>query len=258
MNQSIDNIPPPLKLLRPSQLDISYTLEVVQNPIRARCCGFGEKDRRPIDPPPILQLSSKDQDGNPIDLKPEDSILFLVQCELYNVGKTENRTLVYTPWSANSSNDKPEYVRNLIGSSVSNAYHLYNENNEPGTYFIFHDLSVRTEGTFVLKFVFANLAAGEPLTMSTRIQQEVFSTPFSVYPAKKFPGLTESTPLSKCFSKQGIKIPIRSDASSLKRLSNTTTTMFTHHRHQDDDEDEQPRPKSNFTRLPISDFLSPE
>lgn len=44
-------------------------IEVVQNPIRARCCGFGEKDRRPIDPPPILQLSSKDQDGNPIDLK---------------------------------------------------------------------------------------------------------------------------------------------------------------------------------------------
>lgn len=25
----------------------------------------------------------------------------------------------------------------------------------------------------------------EPLTMSTRIQQEIFSTPFSVYPAKK-------------------------------------------------------------------------
>ncbi|GAN08639.1 conserved hypothetical protein [Mucor ambiguus] len=236
MNQSIDNIPPPLKLLRPSQLDISYTLEVVQNPIRARCCGFGEKDRRPIDPPPILRLSSKDQNGNPVDLKGFRLIL------------------VYTPWSANSSNDKPEYVRNLIGSSVSNAYHLYNEDNEPGTYFIFHDLSVRTEGTFVLKFVFANLAAGEPLTMSTRIQQEIFSTPFSVYPAKKFPGLTESTPLSKCFSKQGIKIPIRGDASSLKRLPNTT--MF--RRHQDQDQDEEPRRKSSFTRLPISDFLSPE
>ncbi|CEP15155.1 hypothetical protein [Parasitella parasitica] len=157
---SLENIPPPLKLLRPSQLDITYSLEVVQNPIRARCCGFGEKDRRPIDPPPILQLSSKDRHGNPIDLKPEDSILFLVQCELFNVSKTENRTLVYTPWSSSSSNDKPEYVRNLIGSSVSNAYHLYNEFDKPGTYFIFHDLSVRTEGTFVLKFVFANLAAG--------------------------------------------------------------------------------------------------
>lgn len=83
-----------------------------------------------------------------------------MQCELLNIAKTENRTLVYTPWSSNSSNEKPEYVRNLIGSSVSNAYHLYNEFDKPGTYFIFHDLSVRTEGAFVLKFVFANLAAG--------------------------------------------------------------------------------------------------
>lgn len=111
-----------------------------------------------------------------ISNRPEDSVLFLAQCELYNVDKTENRTLVYTPWSSipasiskdQSSNGssksktnggKPEYVRNLIGSSVSNAYHLYNEEDKPGTYFIFHDISVRTEGTFTLKFVFVNLAA---------------------------------------------------------------------------------------------------
>lgn len=85
---------------------------------------------------------------------------------------------MYTPWSSaisttantNESNQnpnpkqkgvgKPEYVRNLIGSSVSNAYHLYNEHDQPGTYFIFHDLSIRTEGTFRLKFEFFNLSAG--------------------------------------------------------------------------------------------------
>lgn len=27
-----------------------------QQPLHARMCGFGEKDRRPIDPPPIVQL----------------------------------------------------------------------------------------------------------------------------------------------------------------------------------------------------------
>ena len=36
---------------------------MVQNPVRARCCGFGEKDRRPIDPPPILQLFIEKPDG---------------------------------------------------------------------------------------------------------------------------------------------------------------------------------------------------
>jgi Velvet factor len=38
-----------------------------------------------------------------------------------------------------------------------------------------------------------------------------FSAPFVVYSAKKFPGVVESTDLSKCFATQGIKIPIRKD-----------------------------------------------
>lgn len=38
-----------------------------------------------------------------------------------------------------------------------------------------------------------------------------FSDVFSVYSAKKFPGVVDSTPLSRCFATQGIKIPIRKD-----------------------------------------------
>ena len=40
-----------------------------------------------------------------------------------------------------------------------------------------------------------------------------FSEPFCVFSAKKFPGVCESTPLSKAFALQGIKIPVRKDAS---------------------------------------------
>ena len=39
----------------------------------------------------------------------------------------------------------------------------------------------------------------------------VYSDKFQVFSAKKFPGVIESTPLSKCFAAQGIKIPIRKD-----------------------------------------------
>lgn len=39
-----------------------------------------------------------------------------------------------------------------------------------------------------------------------------FSDVFHVYSAKKFPGVCESTGLSKTFATQGIKIPIRKDA----------------------------------------------
>lgn len=41
-----------------------------------------------------------------------------------------------------------------------------------------------------------------------------FSDAFQVYSAKKFPGVCESTPLSKCFATQGIKIPIRKEGAA--------------------------------------------
>lgn len=41
----------------------------------------------------------------------------------------------------------------------------------------------------------------------------VFSEVFSVFSAKKFPGVCESTQLSKSFALQGIKIPIRKESS---------------------------------------------
>ena len=43
------------------------------------------------------------------------------------------------------------------------------------------------------------------------ILAEAFSEPFTVWSAKKFPGVKESTPLSKHFAAQGVKIPIRKD-----------------------------------------------
>lgn len=43
-----------------------------------------------------------------------------------------------------------------------------------------------------------------------------FSDVFQVYSAKKFPGVCESTALSKCFAAQGIKIPIRKEGANSK------------------------------------------
>lgn len=43
------------------------------------------------------------------------------------------------------------------------------------------------------------------------ILASVFSDVFQVYSAKKFPGVCDSTELSKCFATQGIKIPIRKE-----------------------------------------------
>jgi hypothetical protein len=44
-------------------------MEVVQQPQRARMCGFGDKDRRPITPPPILKLTVTTSEGFPIQVR---------------------------------------------------------------------------------------------------------------------------------------------------------------------------------------------
>ena len=48
------------------------------------------------------------------------------------------------------------------------------------------------------------------------ILASVFSEPFQVFSAKKFPGVCDSTALSKCFATQGIKIPIRKEGANSK------------------------------------------
>jgi len=190
-------------------------------------CGFGEKDRRPIDPPPIVQLHVFKDDGTPDTLSPTEIAMFVVHADLWSVDQSEPRNLVINPSSiptptpstgpgGSSSSvislSDPSCTRNLMGSLISNAYNLTNPRGEHGVYFIFQDLSVRTEGRFSLKFSFANLGGRDPSMLHSRTEGEVFTSPFMVYSAKKFPGMTESTELSKCFAKQGIKIPIRKDS----------------------------------------------
>lgn len=48
---------------------------------------------------------------------------------------------------------------------------------------------------------------------SAAVLATVFSKPFTVFSAKRFPGVVESTALSKVFASQGVKIPIRKDTS---------------------------------------------
>ncbi|KAJ5836074.1 Velvet factor [Penicillium robsamsonii] len=53
--------PPPPR--RPSTQS-RYHLHIRQQPIAARACGAGDRDRRPVDPPPIVQILLTDFDSN--------------------------------------------------------------------------------------------------------------------------------------------------------------------------------------------------
>jgi hypothetical protein len=113
--------------------------------------------------------------------------------------------------------------RNLIGSVSASAFGLTDTTDREGVWFVLQDLSVRLEGTYRLRFSFVNV--GTPGTGSrdrgpsvivkgkAPILASCFSDKFNVFSAKKFPGVCESTPLSKTFATQGIKIPIRKDGA---------------------------------------------
>ncbi|KAL8703109.1 MAG: hypothetical protein Q9201_003700 [Fulgogasparrea decipioides] len=107
------------------------------------------------------------------------------------------------------------FTRNLIGSLGVSAFKLTDPDNNLGIWFILQDLSVRTEGVFRLKMNFVNVGSPNDAASlnsgSAPVLASCFSQKFQVYSAKKFPGVIESTGLSKCFATQGIKIPIRKD-----------------------------------------------
>lgn len=96
-------------------------------------------------------------------------------------------------------------------------------------YFIFPDLSVRHEGYFRLSFSLFettkeekdfDLEPSDPnLPPGVDWRMEIKTQPFNVFSAKKFPGLMESTQLSKTVADQGCRVRIRRDVRMRKRDS---------------------------------------
>ncbi|OBT62946.1 hypothetical protein VE03_07888 [Pseudogymnoascus sp. 23342-1-I1] len=137
-------------------------------------------------------------------------------------------TLVYDPALAPrqpaSNGPQGMYTRNLIGSLAASASKLADPHDKIGIWFVLQDMSIRSEGNFRLRFSFTNVGGpsktpnGNPAnqmsvlnTGKAPVLALCYSDVFTVYSAKKFPGVVESTPLSKCFATQGVKIPIRKD-----------------------------------------------
>ena len=124
----------------------------------------------------------------------------------------------------------------LTGAFASGMAYL--DRPEPAGYFLFPDLSVRNEGRYRLSFnlyedpkeakdVDAETAPDQPSKIkmpgpnATKVfvdwRLEVKSKPFTVFSAKKFPGLAESTVLSRIVAEQGCRVRIRRDVRMRRR-----------------------------------------
>jgi hypothetical protein len=196
-----------------------YQLTVLQQPERARACGAGTKansDRRPVDPPPVVELRIKE--GNSFDEGKEITFDYNASFFLY-ASLEQNRKIA--PGRMQGQPNPPI----LTGVPASGMAYL--DRPTAAGYFIFPDLSVRHEGQYRLSFSLFETTKEEKdfdleetdsnMPPGVDWRMEIKTAPFDVFSAKKFPGLMESTPLSKEVADQGCRVRIRRDVRMRKR-----------------------------------------
>ncbi|KAI9183670.1 hypothetical protein H9P43_004588 [Blastocladiella emersonii ATCC 22665] len=240
---------------------VTYTMVIRQNPEKARMCGYGERsDRRPIDPPPIIQVKVDDPNAptstaylhNPFlfmhaTLIPPENAPSRATADAASPARSSTGSgelpTPREPGTANSVSDAPDsapveapepapararaespsvaaqHSRITSGCVVSSLFRLRDVDGSEGGFFVFPDISVRTEGTYRLRFTLLELANGR-----TRRIASLVSSPFVIYAPKKFPGLDESTPLSKLFAAQGLKVRTRRAVPAAPAATPTANT----------------------------------
>ncbi|EPS27505.1 Sexual development regulator velC [Penicillium oxalicum] len=217
-----------------------FRLHVRQQPLAARACGAGDRDRRPIDPPPIIQILLSDFDSAAQeDLEILQDPRFTVGCLLFPVSDSSSSfTSAENGGVQSSEHDRDELLNPdespstplLSGKAFMSPFyvdadpdpisapnhpsslsdlnlkhdalnphgrpqHLRNASklNQPATFFIFADLSIRSAGLYRLQFRLMNWGSVEDTGQSMPILAEVWSDPFRVYAAKDFPGMRDSS-----------------------------------------------------------------
>ncbi|KAH9943236.1 velvet factor-domain-containing protein [Epithele typhae] len=142
--------------------------------------------------------------------------------QTYNQGPSYQEP---TPPSTIPPLPRHTYTRTLVGPLASNACRLLDEHRKPAIFFLFQDLSIRTEGTFRLRLRLMNVGAPpapEPRasgvhTEMSPVLAQTFTDNFVVFSAKRFPGVPDTTTLSITLGNQGQKLPLRNRNGSTKQ-----------------------------------------
>ncbi|CAG9971949.1 unnamed protein product [Clonostachys byssicola] len=213
-SETPNRIAPVLNLLGPGRADdvagIRFRISVRQQPEAARACGSGERDRRTIDPPPIVQLHV---DGPNLSHEDKKKYLswdgYVCHCWIWDQYGTAEASIMPAEY---------HYQRRLTGSQVAAPFFGKDQKRVEGCFFTFSDLSVRTLGTYKLKFNMIMMDVQNP-GQSRHFPNlcEVISRPFTVYTAKDFPGISESSGLVRALRAQGCIISIKKGNEKKRR-----------------------------------------
>ncbi|KAJ3216946.1 hypothetical protein HK099_005672 [Clydaea vesicula] len=178
-----------------------YRLVIRQQPFHVRMCGSTDKDRRTLDPPPIIEILEVDEAGHLYPII-KDSAFYIMRVELWNEQKSEI-TLFKKKFV-----DLPLIIGDLVvGSKV-----LSDDLGRTGTFFVFDDVSIRYQGRYRLKFKFYDIESGNELDClmpKAYVLSEMFSQEFVALTAREFPGMLKSAEITKHFKTQGLRLSIR-------------------------------------------------
>lgn len=186
---------------------LNYKLSIRQQPVAARACGFGERDRRVVDPPPIIELKITDRSGMP----EQDNAMIALHCTLLSSDGLEDET------ELPPAHPDMRSTQRLMGTLVASGYQAKDENGVAGTFFVFPDLSCRSPGKYRLEF---RLLRVDPMNMTPGVGHSspgsIVTDVFSVYTAKDFPGMRASSGLLKALRRQGLNVGVKKGSEARK------------------------------------------
>ena len=179
-----------------------HTIIARQQPTTARACGFGERDRRAIDPPPILELRNTGKGTS--SLMSDNNSMFAMHCTIVDPSSLRDQTRVRPVCVEMQS------TLRLAGTLVASPYQAIDEHGDAGTFFVFPDLSCRTPGRYrlcfrLLQIDMHNTRQGAVHSFVASIVTDVFE----VYIAREFPGMKPSSALLKVLRQQGMNVSVK-------------------------------------------------
>jgi len=212
---------------------------------------FAKRDRRPLDPPPIVRLRMFELHGAglpsqyELEIPVEDVDIsgLVAHVDLFAVEPPPSSSELsrYSPPSSCSKSPMNNGNGHLIipPQHSSSCHRLVEDGStppntisgctsaifgssfvhgiqldwqgQPMVFFVFSDLSVRFEGPFCIRYRCFDLFSRTACSGDIPIAAELYSGTFVIYSTKKFPGLQASTALTKHLTHWGVHANMRSN-----------------------------------------------
>lgn len=173
--------------------------------------------RRPVDPPPVLQIEIRDSNGNVVTHESKNN--FIVHATLLSLNEYGDSSPIFSPENSPISDDSITYSSctpaqsRLAGTNVASL--TFVRNPSPGRFlFIFNDLSIRQEGRYRISFSMYEVLSEQGVV---KFRSQVLSNIITAYSPKNFPGLVTSSDLIKEIALQGHKVRVRKESTLNRR-----------------------------------------